>query len=161
MRGLMRTVLLATAAGALACSGARTAAPGGTADRGLDAVTSVGSSSVATTPSGGFPPGECGYPPPEMNTPRDGDVVFGQVRLEPPVFEGPCYNGATTLVRIFDAAGRKVGERCAWPFDPIQPWNTWPLPDGAYSITTQRACSCTPCAETGTLHVTVRNAHGP
>ena len=161
MRNDLGMILLAVAVGTVACSGARPATlPTGSLGN-PDAIT-PGPSSVATALSPGVPPPECGYDPPGMGSPSDREVVSGLVPLEPNVLEGPCNHEATTVLRIFDAAGQEVAHRCAWPFESVRPWNTRAVADGEYSITTQRACYCSAlCAETATLHVTVRNAHGP
>ena len=163
MRNDLRAMLLAAAAGAAACSNAVPVRPSGA--EGAAAATGGTAAASSTGPShqpgGGFPPGPCGYPPPSILSPGDGAVVSGVVPLQVMVPEGPCNLAASTVLRIYDASGQQVAERCAFPFDPIRPWRTLLLFDGRYRLTAQRACSCTPCDETATSHVTVHNGHGP
>jgi hypothetical protein len=165
MRSELRAILVAAVVTVVACTGERPGRPTDAADSGGAGGaphSASGAPAAAYVMGGGFPPGPCGLEPPAISSPAEGAVVSGrEVALDVAVPEGPCVHAATTVIRVVDAWNLTVAERCAYPFDPIRPWNTTSLKDGGYHITAQRACSCRPCEETSLRHVTVRNGNGP
>jgi hypothetical protein len=105
-------------------------------------------------------PLSCGFFPPPIAMPADGAVVSGVVPVRAGVPEGPCVITASTVVKIFDAAGVLVRTSCDVNVSVDFNWDTRPHADGLYRMTAQRACSCDPnrvCAETTAISVTVRN----
>jgi hypothetical protein len=110
--------------------------------------------SATFTPPGGK---ACGYDPPPLLAPESGALVSGTVVLIAPLLEGPCYNSASVVFTVTDAAGLVVYRGCDNDIPARGFWDTTLTKNGAYRITTQRACSCNTCDEAAHVYVTVAN----
>jgi hypothetical protein len=74
-----------------------------------------------------------------------------------PLLEGPCYNSASVVFTVTNASGRVVYRGCDNDIPARGFWDTTLTENGAYRITTQRACSCNTCNEAAQVDVTVAN----
>jgi hypothetical protein len=113
--------------------------------------------------TGSAPPGgrTCGYEPPPLRAPESGALLSGMVVLIAPLLEGPCYVTASVVFTVTDASGRVVYRGCDNDIPARGFWDTTLTENGAYRITTQRACSCNTCDEAFHVDVTVANPLTP